>query len=108
MKKSLEQKQRYLDFDSLFGIELAKMREENGLSQEAVAEVFGVARSVISKIEHGSRKLEAREIGDYADAMQVDYYVICGVFQRIRAEYDAEAARRRLLEEEERLSNEGA
>ena len=46
---------------------LRKAREESGLTQEAVAEVFGRPQSFLSKIESGERRIDPVELCHLAD-----------------------------------------
>ena len=46
---------------------LRKAREEAGLTQEAVAEVFGRPQSFLSKVESGERRIDPVELFHFAD-----------------------------------------
>ena len=46
---------------------LRKAREDAGLTQEEVAEVFGRPQSFLSKIESGERRIDPVELCHFAD-----------------------------------------
>ena len=46
---------------------LRKAREEAGLTQEEVAEVFGRPQSFLSKVESGERRIDPVELCHFAD-----------------------------------------
>lgn len=48
------------------GNRLKEAREYLGLSQEDAAQVVGIKRSAISKIESGTRRVDAIELGKFA------------------------------------------
>ena len=54
------------DYEALVG-RLRKAREEAGLTQEEVAEVFGRPQSFLSKVESGERRIEPVELCHFAD-----------------------------------------
>ena len=89
MKKSrITRRQRYLDLDARFGLRLAAIREEMGLSQDQVARAMRFVRPVVSKIEHGQRALTALEICDYARALNVEPDLLFDELKHVVFEYD--------------------
>lgn len=56
---------------------LRKAREDAGLTQEAVAEVFGRPQSFLSKIESGERRIDPVELCHLADLYKkpVDWFL---------------------------------
>lgn len=48
------------------GARLKEVREYLGLSQQQVAQVTGIARSAISEIEHGRRKVDSLELRKFS------------------------------------------
>lgn len=51
-----------------FGIRIRELRIENGLSQEALAEVTGFHRTYIGMVERGERNLSLSNIEVFAKA----------------------------------------
>lgn len=66
-----ERKQRNREMNRLLGRRLAAMRKASGIRQEEVADAMGFMRPLVSKIEGGTRALDAVEIPDYARAIGV-------------------------------------
>lgn len=90
MKKSrITRRQRYLDLDARFGLRLAALRDEMGLSQDQVARAMRFVRPVVSKIEHGQRALTALEICDYARALNVEPELLFAELKHVVFEYDS-------------------
>jgi transcriptional regulator with XRE-family HTH domain len=54
------------EYESLV-VRLRKAREEAGLTQEHVAEVFGRPQSFVSKVESGERRIDPVELCHFAD-----------------------------------------
>ena len=54
------------DYESLVE-RLRKAREEAGLTQEEVAEVFGRPQSFLSKVESGERRIDPVELCHFAE-----------------------------------------
>jgi transcriptional regulator with XRE-family HTH domain len=56
---------------SLFTQLLRKLREEKGLTQQAVAAKLGVTQTFISKCERGERRLDVVELRAWCNALGV-------------------------------------
>ena len=61
-----------LDIRILFGKRLRKLRTERGIAQEKLAEVAGLDRTYISKIEKGERNISLDTIGKLANALEIE------------------------------------
>jgi transcriptional regulator with XRE-family HTH domain len=53
------------------GAQIARLREQQGWSQRALARWVGIDQSAVSRIEAGRRRLSADELQRFADALQV-------------------------------------
>jgi len=60
-----------MDIRQSLGRNLARLRRENGLSQEAFADVAGLHRTYISGIERGVRNPTITIVQKLADALEV-------------------------------------
>jgi len=60
-----------LDPRRQFGLQLAKLRKSQGLSQEALALESGLARSYLGGVERGQRNIALLNICRLADALGV-------------------------------------
>lgn len=60
-----------MDLCRRFGINVAQLRREAGLSQEALADAAKVARSYMSDIERGARNPTLRVVERIASALEV-------------------------------------
>ncbi|TKR53276.1 helix-turn-helix transcriptional regulator [Allopusillimonas ginsengisoli] len=54
-----------------FGRRLAELRKEQGISQEQLAYMSGVARSYVSGVERGQRNISLINITRLAEALQL-------------------------------------
>lgn len=59
------------DLQATFGRNLAAVRKQRGLSQEAFAEVVGVHRTYMGGVERGERNLTLRSVERIADKVGV-------------------------------------
>ena len=66
------------DLQRIVGANLRKYREEQGLSQEAFAEVLGWHRTYIGGLERGERNLSLRAIERIASRLGLDPLVLLG------------------------------
>ena len=88
-EKTPNRKQRLLDLDRELGRVLARIRRENGVQQQLVAEARGFGRPLVSKIEHGQRSLSAVELPSYAKAIGAKPGQVFDELERIVFEYDS-------------------
>jgi Zn-dependent peptidase ImmA (M78 family)/transcriptional regulator with XRE-family HTH domain len=58
---------------------VAALREAHGMTGQELGAALGLSRSQVSKIEHGSRRLEISELAAVADALEVSLAEILGV-----------------------------
>jgi Zn-dependent peptidase ImmA (M78 family)/transcriptional regulator with XRE-family HTH domain len=61
------------------GTRIAALREARGITGEELGAAIGLSRSQISKIEHGTRRLDVSEVGAIADALEVSLAEVLGV-----------------------------
>ncbi|GLG82038.1 helix-turn-helix domain-containing protein [Acinetobacter calcoaceticus] len=54
-----------------FGIRLAELRKQNGISQEKLALESGLARSYLSGVERGQRNISLLNIYKIADTLDI-------------------------------------
>jgi transcriptional regulator with XRE-family HTH domain len=66
-----EQRQR------TFGLQVATLRHERGLSQEQLADASGLHRTYIGRVEGGHRNVALRNIYRLADALGVTVGHLC-------------------------------
>ncbi len=64
----------------LFGIRLAKIRKDNGWSQEQLALESGVARSYLSGVERGKRNIALLNICRLAATLEVPLPELMDIF----------------------------
>lgn len=88
MNGQLQRKVRKLDLDRALGRRLGELRRSSGIRQEDVAEALRVKRPLVSKIEGGSRGLNAVEIVDYAAALNMEPAALFQEIADIVLEYD--------------------
>lgn len=55
----------------LFGKKLSMVRQERGLSPEKLAEMAGVSRNLVGRVERGEHNLTLDRIVDFAHALKV-------------------------------------
>jgi transcriptional regulator with XRE-family HTH domain len=55
----------------LFGKKLSMVRKARGLSQEKLADMAGVSRNLLGRVEHGEHNLTLNRIVDFAHALKV-------------------------------------
>lgn len=60
------------------GARVAALREARGMTGQQLGDVLGLSRSQVSKIEHGSRRLEVSELAEIADAFEVSLTELLG------------------------------
>jgi Zn-dependent peptidase ImmA (M78 family)/transcriptional regulator with XRE-family HTH domain len=61
------------------GARIAALREARGMTGEELGAALGLSRSQISKIEHGTRRLDVSEIAQIADVFEVTLAEVLGV-----------------------------
>ena len=82
----LSTKARFADELVILGRILVLAREKRGLKQSDVAMALGLPASYLSKVENGTRRLDAIEFIRIAEAMEVDAAELIGDLQRALAE----------------------
>jgi Zn-dependent peptidase ImmA (M78 family)/transcriptional regulator with XRE-family HTH domain len=104
---------------SELGARIAALREARGMTGEELGTALGLSRSQVSKVEHGTRRLDVSEVAAIADVLEVSLAEMLGVERsgslalaaRVMAAPEADetlASRRRmrqLLEAEASLAN---
>lgn len=60
-----------MDIRKLFGVNVARLRKERGLTQEAFSEIAGISQSYLSQIENGHINLTLLGINDLVQALDV-------------------------------------
>jgi transcriptional regulator with XRE-family HTH domain len=75
-----------------FGDFIQQLRTQKKLSQRVVADKLGIDISLLSKIEHGERQLQARMLVGLADLFALDYRALQIKYlnQRIENEFGNE------------------
>lgn len=71
------------DFDVALGRLLARLREEGGLSQEALAASLGRDQPLVSKVERGQRRVSVADLLAWLDALGVSLGEIVGDIERL-------------------------
>jgi Zn-dependent peptidase ImmA (M78 family)/transcriptional regulator with XRE-family HTH domain len=61
------------------GTRIAALREARGMSGEELGAALGLSRSQISKVEHGTSRLDVSEVAAIADALEVSLAEVLGV-----------------------------
>lgn len=64
-----------------FGKAVRELRKENGLSQEAFADLAGIDRSYMGHIERGEKNVTLTKIYQLADALEIN---VIDIFERIK------------------------
>ncbi len=65
-----------MDILKVFGGNVKKYREAQGISQEAFAERCGLHRTYISAVERQRRSISLNNIQKIADALEIDTYLL--------------------------------
>ncbi|WP_421118604.1 helix-turn-helix domain-containing protein [Aquihabitans daechungensis] len=65
-------------FEAELGGHLQAERERSGLSQDALAQQFGVDQSLISRVERGQRRVSVEEFLLWADLVGADPVALFG------------------------------
>lgn len=58
------------------GKNIAKYRQEKGLSQEKLAEIVDLSREYITRVERGQKNISLKKLFAIADALEVDFCVL--------------------------------
>ena len=61
-----------MDLRDVFAANLRRLRHAKGMSQEELADVAGVNRTYVSKLETGATYAGLEVIGKLADALKID------------------------------------
>jgi len=61
------------------GARIAALREARGITGQELGAALGLSRSQISKVEHGTRRLEVSELAVIADALEVSLGEVLGI-----------------------------
>jgi len=69
---------------SNIGQRIRELRLNQDMSQEQMSEILGIARSAVSEIERGARKVSADEIVKLAKAFNVPTDYILGLAQKVK------------------------
>jgi len=62
---------RFLEYRRAFGRRMRALREEQGLSQEALADLAGIHRTYVGSVERGERNVALDNINAIAEALDV-------------------------------------
>jgi Zn-dependent peptidase ImmA (M78 family)/transcriptional regulator with XRE-family HTH domain len=60
------------------GARIAGLREARGITGQQLGDALGLSRSQVSKIEHGTRRLEVSELAAVADVLEVSLAEVLG------------------------------
>lgn len=61
------------------GARIAALREARGMTGEELGAALGLSRSQVSKVEHGTRRLDVSEVAAIADALEASLAEVLGV-----------------------------
>jgi len=61
------------------GARIAALRETRGMTGEELGAALGLSRSQVSKVEHGTRRLDVSEVAAIADALEASLAEVLGV-----------------------------
>jgi Zn-dependent peptidase ImmA (M78 family)/transcriptional regulator with XRE-family HTH domain len=61
------------------GTRIAALREARGMTGQELGNALGLSRSQVSKIEHGTRRLDVSEIAVIADVLEISLAEVLGV-----------------------------
>ena len=61
------------------GARIAALREARGMTGEELGAALGLSRSQVSKVEHGTRRLDISEVAAIADALEASLAEVLGV-----------------------------
>ncbi len=61
------------------GARIAALREARGMTGEELGAAVGLSRSQVSKVEHGTRRLDVSEVAAIADALEASLAEVLGV-----------------------------
>jgi Zn-dependent peptidase ImmA (M78 family)/transcriptional regulator with XRE-family HTH domain len=61
------------------GTRIAALREARGMTGEELGAALGLSRSQVSKVEHGTRRLDVSEVAAIADALEISLAEVLGV-----------------------------
>lgn len=64
---------------SELGARIAALREARGMTGGELGAALGISRSQVSKVEHGTRRLDVSEVAAIADALEVSLAEVLGV-----------------------------
>ncbi|HVB43099.1 MAG TPA: ImmA/IrrE family metallo-endopeptidase [Streptosporangiaceae bacterium] len=65
--------------ENRLGVRIAALREARGMTGEELGAALGLSRSQVSKVEHGTRRLDVSEVAAVADALDVSLAEVLGV-----------------------------
>ncbi|HPB05603.1 MAG TPA: helix-turn-helix transcriptional regulator [Prolixibacteraceae bacterium] len=65
-----------LNFRLVLGEEIKNVREQKGLNQEQLAEIMGVSRSTISKIENGKFSISVDYLARFSIYLDHEFKVL--------------------------------
>jgi Zn-dependent peptidase ImmA (M78 family)/transcriptional regulator with XRE-family HTH domain len=65
--------------ESELGARIAALREARGMTGEQLGLALGLSRSQVSKVEHGTRRMDVSEVAAVADALEVSLAEVLGV-----------------------------